>query len=179
MLMLGEGVNRETVDAAAERFGMPMGPVELADTVGLDICLNVAETLAAGLQRPLPDVSHVLREKLAAGELGRKSGRGFYQWKDGKPVRERDAPPPTGEMTDRLILPMLDVCVTCVREGIVADEDVVDGAMIFATGFPPFRGGPLHYARARGVAEIRQLLWQFAQRFGERFRPDAAWNDMK
>jgi 3-hydroxyacyl-CoA dehydrogenase/enoyl-CoA hydratase/3-hydroxybutyryl-CoA epimerase len=179
MVMLGEGMQRETVDAAAERFGMPMGPIELADTVGLDICLHVAETLAAGLDLPLPEVSHVLRDKVAAGELGRKAGKGFYHWKDGKAVKQADVPPATDEMTDRLILPMLNVCVACLREGIVADEETVDGAMIFATGFPPFRGGPLHYTRTRGIAEVRQLLWQFGQRFGERFRPDPGWNEMK
>jgi 3-hydroxyacyl-CoA dehydrogenase/enoyl-CoA hydratase/3-hydroxybutyryl-CoA epimerase len=179
MVMLGDGAMRETIDAAAERFGMPMGPIELADTVGLDICLHVAETLASGLDRPLPDVTHVLREKVAAGELGRKTGKGFYQWKDGKAAKQRDTPRPTDEMTDRLILPMLDVCVACLREGIVADEDTVDGAMIFATGFAPFRGGPMHYIHTRGATEIRQLLWQFSQRYGEHYRPDARWNDMK
>jgi 3-hydroxyacyl-CoA dehydrogenase / enoyl-CoA hydratase / 3-hydroxybutyryl-CoA epimerase len=179
MVLLGDGTKRETIDAAAERFGMPVGPIELADTVGLDICLHVAETLAAGLDRPLPDVTHVLREKVAAGDLGRKSGKGFYEWKDGKAVKEKDTAAPTDEMTDRLILPMLNVCVTCLREGIVADEDTIDGAMIFATGFAPFRGGPMHYTRSRGIAEIRQLLWQFAQRFGDHFRPDPGWNDLK
>jgi 3-hydroxyacyl-CoA dehydrogenase/enoyl-CoA hydratase/3-hydroxybutyryl-CoA epimerase len=91
-------------------------------------------------------------------------------------VKERDAPKPTAEMTDRLILPMLDVCVACLREGVVADEDTVDGAMIFATGFAPFRGGPMHYARSRGVANIRQELERLAQRYGERFRPDPGWD---
>ena len=178
MVMLSEGVKRETIDAAAVQFGMPMGPIELADTVGLDICLHVAETLKAGLDRPMPDVSHVLRDKVQMGQLGRKTGKGLYEWKKGEPVKERDAPKPTPEMTDRLILPMVDVCVACLREGVVADSDTVDGAMIFATGFAPFRGGPMHYARTRGVAEIRQLLWQFAQRYGERFRPDPDWNHL-
>src|SRR5262249_60999920 len=73
------------------------------------------------------------------------------------------------------ILPMLDVCVTCLREGVVADEDTLDGAMIFATGFAPFRGGPMHYARSRGVADIRAELERLAQRYGERFRPHAGW----
>ena len=68
--------------------------------------------------------------------------------------------------------------LACLREGIVPDEDTVDGAMIFATGFAPFRGGPMHYARTRGVTEIRQTLWQFSQRYGERFRPDPGWNDL-
>ncbi len=156
-----------------------MGPIELADTVGLDICLHVAETLKAGLHRPMPDVSQMLRDKVERGELGRKTGKGFYDWKDGKAVKERDAPKPTDEMTDRLILPMLDVCVTCLREGVVADEDTVDGAMIFATGFAPFRGGPMHYARSRGAADILQELERLTQRYGERFRPDPGWYRLK
>ena len=176
MLMLIDGKKRETIDAAAVKFGMPMGPVELADQVGLDICLHVAETLKASLDRPMPDVSHWLKRKVDSGELGLKTGKGFYDWKDGKAVKDRDAAPPDDDMTDRLILPMLDVCVGCLREGVVADEETVDGAMMFATGFAPFRGGPLHYARARGVAEIRQTLWQFSERYGERFRPDAGWD---
>jgi 3-hydroxyacyl-CoA dehydrogenase/enoyl-CoA hydratase/3-hydroxybutyryl-CoA epimerase len=174
LVMLGEGTNRETIDAAAERFGMPMGPIALADQVGLDICLHVAESLKASLDRPMPDVSQALRNKVEAGQLGRKTGQGFYQWKEGEPVKERAAPPPTSDMTDRLILPMLDACVTCLREGIVADEDLIDGAMIFATGFAPFRGGPMHYARSR--SDIRGELERLAQRYGDRFRPDPGWD---
>jgi 3-hydroxyacyl-CoA dehydrogenase/enoyl-CoA hydratase/3-hydroxybutyryl-CoA epimerase len=176
LVMLGEGEKRETIDAAAENFGMPMGPIELADTVGLDICLHVAEMLKASLDRPMPDVSQTLRTKVELGNLGRKSGKGFYDWKRGEAVKDRDAPKPTQEMTDRLILPMLDVCVGCLREGIVADEDTVDGAMIFATGFAPFRGGPLHYARWRGVANVCAELERLTQRYGERFRPDPGWD---
>jgi 3-hydroxyacyl-CoA dehydrogenase/enoyl-CoA hydratase/3-hydroxybutyryl-CoA epimerase len=176
MIMLGEGTKRETIDAAAVAFGMPMGPIELADVVGLDICLHVAETLKAGLDRPMPDLSQVLRNKVDLGELGRKSGRGFYTWNKGEAVKERGAPEPTSEMGDRLILPMLDVCVACLREGVVADEDTIDGAMIFATGFAPFRGGPMHYARSRGADKVRQELERLAQRYGDRFRPDPGWD---
>ena len=174
MVMLGEGTSRETIDAAAETFGMPMGPIELADHVGLDICLHVAESLKAALARPMPDVSQVLRNKVELGELGRKSGKGLYDWKNGEAVKERNAPQPTNEMTDRLILPMLDVCVACLRESVVADEDTIDAAMIFATGFAPFRGGPMHYARARG--NVRSELERLAQRYGDRFRPDPGWD---
>jgi 3-hydroxyacyl-CoA dehydrogenase/enoyl-CoA hydratase/3-hydroxybutyryl-CoA epimerase len=178
MVLLDEGVKRETIDAAAESFGMPMGPIELADTVGLDICMHVAETLKAGLDRKMPDIPNWLRDKVAKGELGRKTGKGLYDWKDGKPVKDAEVAAPTGEMTNRLILPMLDVCVACLREGIVADEDTIDGAMIFATGFAPFRGGPLHYARQHGVADICATLVRLSQRYGERFFPDAGWNKL-
>jgi 3-hydroxyacyl-CoA dehydrogenase/enoyl-CoA hydratase/3-hydroxybutyryl-CoA epimerase len=174
MIMLDEGVKRETIDAAAVSFGMPMGPIELADQVGLDICVHVADVLKSTLNRPMPEVPQWLRLKVEKGELGRKTGKGFYDWKDGEAVKERDAPKPTDVMTDRLILPMLDVCVACLREGVVADEETVDGAMIFATGFAPFRGGPMHYARARG--DVRQALTRLSQLFGERFRPDSGWD---
>ncbi|HEY4405831.1 MAG TPA: 3-hydroxyacyl-CoA dehydrogenase NAD-binding domain-containing protein [Xanthobacteraceae bacterium] len=178
MVLFDEGVKRETVDAAAEDFGMPVGPIELADEVGLDICMHVAETLKAGLERKMPEIPQWLRDKVAKGELGRKTGKGLYDWKDGKPVKVTEFAAPTGEMTNRLILPMLDVCVTCLREGVVADEDTIDGAMIFATGFAPFRGGPLHYARSHGVADICSTLVRLSQRYGDRFFPDAGWNKL-
>src|SRR5262249_58953683 len=95
LLMLNEGYKRETIDAAAESFGMPMGPIELADTVGLDICLHVAETLQAALERPMPDVSQALRGTVELGPLGRKTGRGLYEWRYGKAMKERGAPKPT------------------------------------------------------------------------------------
>ena len=178
MVLFDEGVKRETIDAAAESFGMPVGPIELADEVGLDICMHVAETLKAGLERKMPDIPQWLRDKVAKGELGRKTGKGLYDWKDGKPVKNAEFAAPTGEMTNRLVLPMLDVCVACLREGVVADEDTIDGAMIFATGFAPFRGGPLHYARSHGVADICATLVRLAQRHGDRFWPDAGWNKL-
>jgi 3-hydroxyacyl-CoA dehydrogenase / enoyl-CoA hydratase / 3-hydroxybutyryl-CoA epimerase len=174
IIMLDEGVKRETIDAAAIEFGMPMGPIELADQVGLDICVHVADVLKTSLTRAMPEVPQWLRLKVEKGELGRKTGRGFYDWKDGDAVKDRDAAKPTEVMTDRLILPMLDVCVACLREGVVADEDTVDAAMIFATGFAPFRGGPMHYARTRG--DVRQALTRLSQLFGERFRPDEGWD---
>jgi 3-hydroxyacyl-CoA dehydrogenase / enoyl-CoA hydratase / 3-hydroxybutyryl-CoA epimerase len=82
-------------------------------------------------------------------------------------------------MTDRLILPMLDVCVGARREGVVDDADVADGAMIFGTGFAPFRGGPLHYAKSRGVDEVVTALQSLAQKYGKRFTPDPGWDQLK
>jgi 3-hydroxyacyl-CoA dehydrogenase/enoyl-CoA hydratase/3-hydroxybutyryl-CoA epimerase len=179
MVLLDAGVSKETIDKAAEDFGMPMGPIELADQVGLDICLHVAEMLRQNLQREMPEPPQWLKDKVAKGELGKKTNKGLYDWKDGEAVKAKDAPPPAVDTTDRLILPMLDVCVTCLREGTVADEDTVDGAMIFATGFAPFRGGPLHYARSRGVEDIRATLTRLAETYGGRFRPDAGWDLLK
>ena len=173
MVMLDEKVDKETIDAAAVEFGMPMGPIELADTVGLDVCLAVADLLRAKLgAEALPEAPEWLRKKVAAGELGRKTGKGFYVWKDGKAQKTLGAASVSADMTDRLILPMMNVCVACLREGIVDNPDVVDGAMIFGTGFAPFRGGPIHYARTRGVANVVAMLGNLASRYGARFKPD-------
>jgi 3-hydroxyacyl-CoA dehydrogenase/enoyl-CoA hydratase/3-hydroxybutyryl-CoA epimerase len=179
MLMLDEGQKKETIDAAAEQFGMPMGPIELADEVGLDICLHVAEMLKTGLSREMPAPPPWLKDKVEKGELGRKTSKGLYEWKDGHAVKRRNASPPPPDTTDRLILPMLDVCVTCLREKVVSDEETLDGAMIFATGFAPFRGGPMHYARARGLANVRDELARLAQKYGKRFQPDSGWDQLK
>jgi 3-hydroxyacyl-CoA dehydrogenase/enoyl-CoA hydratase/3-hydroxybutyryl-CoA epimerase len=175
MVMLDAGVKKESIDAAAKHFGMPMGPIELADEVGLDICLHVAETLKQGLTREMPDPPPWLKDKVEKGELGRKTGKGLYVWKDGHAVKEHNAPAAPADTVDRLMLPILDVCVACLREGVVADEETVDGAMIFATGFAPFRGGPMHYARARGLVTVRDALKALAEKYGKRFEPDRGW----
>jgi len=179
MIMLDGGMKKETIDKAATDFGMPMGPIELADEVGLDICLHVAETLRGSLNRDMPDAPQWLKDKVAKGEFGKKTGKGLYDWKDGQAVKahEEAAPPP--ETIDRLILPMLDACVTCLREGVVVGEDVVDGAMIFATGFAPFRGGPMHYARRRGLSDVRDTLKSLAAKYGPRFQPDPGWDSLR
>jgi 3-hydroxyacyl-CoA dehydrogenase/enoyl-CoA hydratase/3-hydroxybutyryl-CoA epimerase len=123
-----------------------------------------------------------LREKVAKGELGRKTGKGFYIWKDGKADTSSAVPStsePSAEMIDRLILPLSNVCVACLREGIVDNADVVDGAVIFGTGYAPFRGGPLNYARSRGVDNVVSTLRTLAEKFGGRFTPDAGWENFK
>ena len=79
-------------------------------------------------------------------------------------------------MVDRLILPMIDACLECLRKGVAQDEDVVDAAMIFGAGFAPFRGGPIRYARAAGPEQLRGRLEALAEREGERFRPDPGWS---
>jgi 3-hydroxyacyl-CoA dehydrogenase/enoyl-CoA hydratase/3-hydroxybutyryl-CoA epimerase len=91
-------------------------------------------------------------------------------------VKSKAAPAPEPALADRLILPLLNTCVALLREGVAADEDVVDAAMIFGSGFAPFRGGPMRYVHARGPAEIRARLVELAARYGERFAPDAGWD---
>jgi 3-hydroxyacyl-CoA dehydrogenase / enoyl-CoA hydratase / 3-hydroxybutyryl-CoA epimerase len=187
MVMLDERYHQTLIDAAAKKFGMPMGPIELADQVGLDICLDVGDMLRSKFGDALPPTPAWLREKVAKGELGRKTGKGFYVWKDGKPQQPpgpqlqtgQQPPEPTPEMIDRLVLPMSNVCVACLREGIVDNADVVDGAMIFGTGYAPFRGGPLNYARTRGPENVAATLRALAQKFGDRFAPDPGWENFK
>jgi 3-hydroxyacyl-CoA dehydrogenase/enoyl-CoA hydratase/3-hydroxybutyryl-CoA epimerase len=182
MVMLDEKIDKSVIDAAAKKFGMPMGPIELADQVGLDICLDVGDMLRSKFGDALPPTPAWLREKVAKGELGRKTGKGFYVWKDGKADTTPSSPAaaePTPEMIDRLILPMSNVCVAALREGIVDNADVVDGAMIFGTGYAPFRGGPLNYARSRGVENVVSALRALTEKFGGRFTPDAGWEEFK
>jgi 3-hydroxyacyl-CoA dehydrogenase/enoyl-CoA hydratase/3-hydroxybutyryl-CoA epimerase len=182
MVMLDEKVDKSVIDAAAKKFGMPMGPIELADQVGLDICLDVGDMLRSKFGDQLPPTPAWLREKVAKGELGRKTGKGFYVWKDGKADTASAAPSttePSAEMIDRLMLPMSNVCVACLHEGIVDNAEMVDGAVIFGTGYAPFRGGPLNYARTRGVDNVVSTLRTLAEKFGGRFTPDAGWENFK
>ncbi len=172
MLAADEGVPLALIDRAAVEFGMPMGPIELADTVGLDVAANVGKILAAAFGLPVPRGT---AELLAAGHTGRKSGRGYYEWRDGKPVKPQASGRAPDDLADRMILQYLNEAVACLRERVVDDADLLDAGMIFGTGFAPFRGGPLHYARARGVPAIVARLKELAARHGERFNPDAGW----
>jgi 3-hydroxyacyl-CoA dehydrogenase/enoyl-CoA hydratase/3-hydroxybutyryl-CoA epimerase len=143
--MLDEGVKPETIDAAMEAFGMPMGPIELADTVGLDICLAAGKELAKkGPQGGEPEAPKVLLDKVALGQIGRKSGHGIYRYEKGRPVKGSP-----GSYDDNLIQaliePYLAEASAVLADGIVADADLADAGLIFGTGFAPFRGGPLHY----------------------------------
>ncbi len=144
--LLDEGHKPETLDAAMEEFGMPMGPAELADTVGLDICVAAAKALARTSQVP-----KVLANKVQLGHLGKKTGQGLYRYENGKAVKgQPDAYDP--KLVDELIEPYLREAEAVLREGIVADADRVDAGLIFGTGFAPFRGGPIHYLESRGQA---------------------------
>lgn len=142
MRAVDEGIARESVDAAMVAFGMPMGPIELADTVGLDIALAAGRELAGGGEPP-----ECLLRLVDDGNLGKKTGRGFYEWRDGKPVKGEARTEPG--LAERFIGPLLSRTARLVDEGVVADGDLADAGVIFGTGFAPFTGGPLHYAKAK------------------------------
>jgi 3-hydroxyacyl-CoA dehydrogenase / enoyl-CoA hydratase / 3-hydroxybutyryl-CoA epimerase len=174
MQLAQSGVPLVEIDRAAERFGMPMGPVELADSVGIDVALHVSRVLAAAMHRPIPSG---LDEMVELGQLGRKTGQGFYQWVNGKPVKPApgdDRVP--ADIEDRLILPMVNEAVACLSEQVVSDPDLLDAGVIFGTGFAPFRGGPLNYARERGVDNVVRSLETLAGAHGDRFAPHPGWS---
>lgn len=152
MQRLEQGEDKEKIDEAARTFGMPMGPIELADNVGLDICAHVAKILGMSSEGSRLD------RLVASGRLGKKTGEGFYVWKDGKPVKSgaEFAKSELEQLGRELVDPMIAEAQKSLDEGVVESADLVDAGMIFGTGFAPFRGGPLHYKRslaAKGGAE--------------------------
>ena len=177
VVLESEGVSPQVIDKAALDFGMPMGPIALADTVGLDICLAVAETLSQSMNVDVPDR---LRNLVESGKLGKKSGQGFYRYppkKKGKPEIEKpgrgDYAPP--DIQDRLMLRMLNEAQACLREGVVSDKDLLDVGIIFGTGFAPFLGGPMHYIESQETEALREKMRHMHESHGERFTPDASW----
>jgi 3-hydroxyacyl-CoA dehydrogenase / enoyl-CoA hydratase / 3-hydroxybutyryl-CoA epimerase len=180
MELLESGVSADVIDKAATKFGMPMGPIRLADQVGLDICLSVAENLSSHLGGSVPER---LKKMVKDGQLGCKSGQGFYKYdKSGKRVKSEASSGSTKistqDCTDRMVLRMLNESVACYREGVVKDLGWLDAGMIFGTGFAPFRGGPMHYAKARGIDEVVARLQHFADTVDKRFTPDAGWSQL-
>ena len=171
--LVEEGVPPGVIDRAATDFGMPMGPVRLADSVGLDICLSVARIFARHYKTEVPAR---LEQLVAAGHLGRKSGRGFYLYGKGQDAKAASGGNPAdAEIGDRLMLRLLNEAVACWREGVVTDCDLLDGGVIFGSGFAPFRGGPLQYIRETGAEALYTRLCELEQRHGSRFTPDPGW----
>ncbi|MFT5769580.1 MAG: 3-hydroxyacyl-CoA dehydrogenase/enoyl-CoA hydratase/3-hydroxybutyryl-CoA epimerase, partial [Lysobacterales bacterium] len=151
-LHIQQGIPAEAIDKAATDFGMPMGPVELADVVGLDIGLSVLGALggeAAEQERV------ALQKFVDAGNLGKKSGEGFYKWKKGRPQKNQSAIEghDLESISNQLMQVYFDECRACLGDQIVDDSDVLDAGMIFGTGFAPFRGGPLHHLRQQSEQE--------------------------
>ena len=137
------GENPEKIDQAMVDFGMPMGPIELSDQVGLDVCLDVGTVLGIG-----PEAEKLLKSKCDDKKLGRKTGSGFYEWSDNRAVRSREPlePKVSDDISRRMLTPMVDECKKAVQEGVVDSSDDADAGMIFGTGFPSFRGGPINWA---------------------------------
>jgi 3-hydroxyacyl-CoA dehydrogenase/enoyl-CoA hydratase/3-hydroxybutyryl-CoA epimerase len=171
---LAEGMPAEVIDNTARDFGMPMGPIELADTVGLDICLAVGERLAPLFKL---DVPPILRTCVVQKRLGKKTGRGFYDYDARGRARRSLAArkPPDPVLAERLILRLLNEAMACLREGVVRDAAAVDLGLVYGAGFAPFRGGPMGYARALGAEALRHGLYRMASHYGAGFAPDPGW----
>jgi len=177
MTLIEEGVLPTLIDKAAIKFGMPIGPVELADVVGLDVCLLAFESLDHKFFGEAPTK---LRELVAQGNLGKKTGKGFYTYKKGKKIKLKkfSANNASADLIDRMVVRMLNETVACLREGIVEDQDLLDAGCILGFGFAPFRGGPLTYAHERGFERLLETLKDFRARYGERFSQDAGWQEV-
>jgi len=176
MRLYNEGVPGPVLDREAKKFGMPMGPIELADTVGLDVCASVGRELAPFLGLEVPQG---LEEKLAANKRGKKDGEGLYVWKDGKPDKPEVDPDyvAPADIQDRMILPMVNEAIACLAENVVDDADLLDAGVIFGTGFAPFRGGPIQYVRSEGLAVVRERLAKLEQAHGARFARKEGWDN--
>jgi 3-hydroxyacyl-CoA dehydrogenase/enoyl-CoA hydratase/3-hydroxybutyryl-CoA epimerase len=170
-----EGVPGPVLDKAAKKFGMPMGPIELADTVGLDVCASVGKEVGEFLGLEIPDG---MDELIAAGKKGKKTGEGLYKWENGKPVKPPVDPnyQVPADITERMIMPMLNEAVACLHDGVVDDADLLDAGVIFGTGFAPFRGGPIQHIRSEGADKIKAQLVELAGKYGKRFAPKDGWD---
>jgi 3-hydroxyacyl-CoA dehydrogenase/enoyl-CoA hydratase/3-hydroxybutyryl-CoA epimerase len=193
VLLLGEGLTIRAVDAVMTRFGMPMGPLELLDQVGLDVAAHVARAMTPvmGARFPPNPGFELMREK---GWLGQKTRVGFYR-QHGKKSRPNElaqnalqaahADPNAAwheslpysvlfqQARERMVLLMVNEAALCLTEGLAANPTAIDLAMVLGTGWAPHRGGPLRYADDRGPADVIQTLADLARRFGPRFEPCA------
>ena len=176
MTAYAEGIPGPVIDKAAVKFGMPMGPIELVDTVGLDVAAGVGAELAPFLGLAIPAA---LQSPPEPGKRGKKDGQGLYKWENGKPVKPevpKDYKAPE-DLEDRLILPLVNEAVACLHDGVVADADLLDAGVIFGTGFAPFRGGPIEYVRETGVDALLQRLNLLQAHHGPRFAPRPGWDN--
>ncbi len=175
MTAFAEGIPGPAIDKAAVAFGMPMGPIELVDTVGLDVASGVGGELAPFLGLPIPVA---LQSPPEQGKRGKKDGQGVYRWENGKahkPEVPADYKAPA-DLEDRLILPLLNEAVACLHDGVVADAELLDAGVIFGTGFAPFRGGPIQYIRETGVDALLARLKALQTAHGDRFAPRQGWD---
>jgi 3-hydroxyacyl-CoA dehydrogenase/enoyl-CoA hydratase/3-hydroxybutyryl-CoA epimerase len=176
MEMLSEGIPMAHIDKMAVDFGMPVGPIELTDSVGVDVALHVARILAPVVGR---GVAPALEELVAEGRLGQKTGYGFYRYRDNKPVRSRGPAVENGPaIQERLIMAMLNEAAACLADNVVDNRELLDAGVIFGTGFAPFRGGPLHYAQRIGILQVVATLERLTKTHGPRFMPSRGWAEL-
>ncbi|HRO27274.1 MAG TPA: 3-hydroxyacyl-CoA dehydrogenase family protein, partial [Luteimonas sp.] len=175
-----EGIPGPVIDKAAVKYGMPMGPIELIDTVGLDVAYGVGQELAPFLGLAIPPA---LSQPPEAGKRGKKDGQGIYAWertdkgsKPKKPEVPKDYKAPD-DLEDRLILPLLNEAVAALHEGVVEDGDLLDAGVIFGTGYAPFRGGPIQTIRETGVDVLLERLKALQAKYGDRFAPRPGWDN--
>jgi 3-hydroxyacyl-CoA dehydrogenase/enoyl-CoA hydratase/3-hydroxybutyryl-CoA epimerase len=173
IVAFNEGIPGVVIDKTALKFGMPMGPIELVDTVGLDVAASVGRIMADFHGQELPSAFVV-----EPGKRGKKDGQGLYRWENERAVKPAA---PAGyevpaDLEDRLVLALLNEAVSCLHDGVVADADLLDAGVIFGTGFAPFRGGPIQHIRTVGAAPLKARLEQLAQRYGSRFNPRPGWD---
>jgi len=174
VILLNEGESAERIDQAALDFGMPMGPIELSDRVGLDICISVANNLSSHYGFEVPSI---LKDKVDNKKLGVKTGEGFYSYKKSHPIKIKDFSVNNLDViAKRLTLRLINEAYACLNEGIVDDKDMLDAGVIFGTGFAPFTGGPLNYANKIGEDIIKQDMLELSQHIGSRFEPNNSIN---
>lgn len=175
--MVQEGIDPAIIDKVSLAFGMPMGPVELADKVGLDICLSVAKNLTRHFGGSVPEI---LNHRVSSGNLGLKSNRGFYEYNKGKPVKNKIdcSVDQMNTIQDRLILRLLNEAVACLREGVVDSEKMLDAGIIFGTGFAPFTGGPIKYLHTLEWDKQKRRFEEFNIKYSDRFIMDKGWKDL-
>jgi 3-hydroxyacyl-CoA dehydrogenase/enoyl-CoA hydratase/3-hydroxybutyryl-CoA epimerase len=186
---LAEGVPVVAADRAMEAFGMPMGPFALMDEIGLDTGQHAAAVLEGAFGKRIGAATPVLQAIVAGGRLGKKNGKGFYHYKNGKRTQPDEAVPrlagagvalqlPVETLQERMVLAMVNEAAICLEDGVVREPRDVDVAMVYGTGFPPFRGGLLRYADSVGPAVLVDRLSRLADAQGERFRPAGMLRDM-
>ena len=187
--LLGEGVAIEDADAAMTGFGMPMGPFALLDEIGLDTGQHAAAVLEGAFGKRIGSGAPAMAAVVSSGRLGKKNGKGFYLYKNGERTRPDPAirklvgapaplQLPVETLQERMVLAMVNEAAVCLEDGIVREPREVDVAMVFGTGFPPFRGGLLRYADAVGPAVLVDRLARLADAQGERFRPAGLLRDL-
>jgi 3-hydroxyacyl-CoA dehydrogenase / enoyl-CoA hydratase / 3-hydroxybutyryl-CoA epimerase len=187
--LFAEGFRIEAVDRAMREFGMPAGPFEVLDRIGLDTAKHAAAVLEAAYGKRIGGAVGLLDAMVAAGRLGGKNGRGFYRYRAGAPagadpavakLAGTSAPKelPGETLQERMVLSMVAEAVLCLEDGVAREPRDVDVALVLGAGFPAFRGGPLRYSDAAGIPVLVDRLSRLADGQGERFRPPGLLRDM-